>query len=142
MATSSAAVRRRLAVGYLVAQAVAVAGWWLLLAAVPDSRPLFAVRGAPLVALGAFAPGDLALVAVGSALAAWRRGRGWGGPLAWCVAGAMIYAATYTATTATLGATAPWGALAMVPAAAASLLAAAALAHRAPAVAVPPRPAA
>jgi hypothetical protein len=120
-------VRRRLALGYFVLQALAVAVWWALLAARPDTWALFAIHGAPAAALGAFAPGDLGLVALGSALAALRGGRGWGRDLAWVVAGAMTYAAAYTATTALTGASGALGALLMLPAAAASLLAARAL---------------
>jgi hypothetical protein len=114
-------VRRRLALGYFLVQALAVTAWWVLLAARPSARALFAVHGAPPAALGAFASGDLGLVALGSALVALLRGRRWGRELAWMVAGAMAYAAAYTATAALMRASGPLGAWLMLPAAAASI---------------------
>jgi hypothetical protein len=133
-----------LAAAYFWLQAAAVAAWWALLAVVPASRAPFLIRGAPAVALGAFAPADLVLVSLGSALVGWRRGRGWAGPLAWLVTGGMAYAALYTATTAVLGAADRIGAALMAPGAVASLAAAFALTDSTrvapPAAAVPPRP--
>ncbi len=132
-------VARRLAAMYFLVQAIAVTGWWALLAFVPPTWSLFAIHEAPRIALGAFAPGDLGIVAVGSALVALRRPRPWTGPLAWIVAGAMIYGAAYTVTASVLGAAPPLGALLMLPAAVASLLAAAALARDENANAIPTR---
>lgn len=114
-------MQRRLALAYFLVQALAVIAWWALLAARPSARALFAVHGAPPAALGAFAPGDLGLVALGSALVALQRGRGWSRALAWMVAGAMAYAAAYTATAAITRASGPLGAWLMLPAAAASI---------------------
>jgi hypothetical protein len=135
-------VRRRLAVWYFLAQASAVVAWWALLAALPAAWPLFALRESPRAVLGAFAPGDVGVVALGSALVAWRHGRAWAGALAWVVAGAMSYAASYTATALLLGVAPPLGACLMVPAAVASVAAAAILSRDAggsPTDAVPPR---
>jgi hypothetical protein len=135
-------VRFRLALGYFLVQALAVAAWWALLASQPAAWPLFAVRGSPRVALGAFAPGDLGLVALGSAVVALRGGRAWTRELAWCVAGAVAYAAAYTATTAAARASSPLGALLMLPAAGASVAAALTLSRGARGAALPTGPAA
>jgi hypothetical protein len=135
-------VRRRLALGYFLVQALAVAAWWGLLTVWPRARPLFTLYGAPPAALAAFAPGDLGLVALGSALVALGRGRGRTGALAWVVAGAMAYAAAYAATAALTGASGPLGALLMLPAAAASLVSAGILTRTPRDESLPTRPAA
>jgi hypothetical protein len=77
------------------------------------------------VVLLAFAPGDLLMLGLGSALVASgshpvRRRRA----IAWLVTGATVYAALYTLTLALAGAAPPLGALLMCPAAVASTLAA------------------
>lgn len=118
---STAHLRHRLALAYFLVQALAVSTWWAILALRPDARASFALHGAPFAALGAFAPGDLGLVALGSLVVALRGGRGWSRDLAWLVAGAMTYAAAYTATAALARASGPFGALLMLPAEAASL---------------------
>ena len=135
-------MRRRLALGYFLLQALAVVVWWGALALQPAAWPLFAVRGAPPIALGAFAPGDLGLVALGSAVVAVRGARAWSRELAWCVAGAMAYAAAYTVTAAAVRASAPLGALLMVPAAGASIAAALTLSRSAHGATLPTGPAA
>lgn len=114
---------------YFGVQSIAVAAWWTLLATRPSTRALFRVAGAPDASLLAFAPGDLALLTLGSAALALS-GRGasaWRVPLAWLVAGAAVYAAAYTLALAASGAAGPLGAALMVPAAAASVLCAHAL---------------
>jgi hypothetical protein len=130
--------RRRLAAGYFLVQASAVAAWWTLLAVSPAARPYFALREAPIAALGAFAPGDLGLVVLASLVVGIRRGRGSSGPLAWIVAGAMSYGAAYTISSAALGISSALGAILMVPAAVASLLAASELTRHVQAEPVPP----
>ncbi len=116
---------------YFLVQAIAVVAWWALLVAVPESWAFFEIRGAPRVAFGAFGPGDLGIVAVGSAMVASRYRRPWAGHVAWMVAGAMAYAALYTVTTAALQAAHPLGAILMLPAAGASLVCAATIARAA-----------
>jgi hypothetical protein len=134
--------RGQLASGYFLVQAIGVTGWWATLAVVPATRPHFALHDAPLAALGAFAPGDLAGIALGSLLIALYHDRGWARPLAWGVAGAMTYAAAYTLSAAILEVTPPWGSLVMVPAAAGSLIAAAERSRHAPADSISSRPSA
>jgi hypothetical protein len=96
---------------------VAIVGWWLVLALMPETRSLFVLRGAPFIALGAFATGDLLIVALGSAIVSLKRGEGWTGSLAWLVSGAMIYGAAYTVTIALSRDAPALGALLMTPAA-------------------------
>ena len=118
---------------YFAAQALAVSGWWLLLALRPDLRAWFRLPDTPDATLLAFAPGDLLLAVLGSALVAFSRAsRAWVRPLAWAVAGAMAYAALYTLTLAYGTAMGPLGALLMIPAAIGSGLAARALDHVGP----------
>lgn len=114
---------------YFKIQAFAVAAWWLALALWPEWRAPFQPHAAPDVVLFAFAPGDLLLLAAGSALVGWIGGPliRFRLPLAWGVAGATLYGALYTLTLAVTGAASPLGALLMIPAAAASTLAAFAL---------------
>jgi hypothetical protein len=112
----------------------------MLLAVAPGMRAYFMIREAPIEVLGAFAPGDLGLVALGSLLVGLRRGDGWSGRLAWIVAGAMMYAAAYTVATAALRISHALGACLMVPAAGASLIAASHLTHHAPAERLPTGP--
>lgn len=133
-------MRPRLAAIYFLAQAIGIAAWWALLAIAPAVRPLFALRNAPLAALGAFAPGDLVLIGVGSVVVAWQAYRGRGAALAWVVSGAMAYAAVYTLAAAVLRLAPALGAVLMVPAAGASLGAAAVLSRSTNAHDVPPRP--
>lgn len=109
--------RTALARGYFALQGIAVIAWWAMLLFLPATRTAFAIRGAPPIALDAFAPGDLGLVAIGSLLVAAFTSRAWSGTLAWVVAGAMVYAALFTIATAITGASGPLGALLMMPAA-------------------------
>ena len=105
-------------------QAAAVVGWWLLLLVRPALRPLFSIRAAPTVALGAFAPGDLLLIALGSALVSFGSNRSWVVPLAWMVAGAVSYGASYCVTVALVDSAVALGAILMIPAAVLSIAAA------------------
>src|SRR5688500_1388742 len=116
----------RLARGYLVIQAVAIAAWWAALWAWPVLRAAFRAEGAPEITLLAFAPADLA-VAPASALGAVSAPRGSRTALAWVVAGAMAYAAAYVLALAMTCAAGPLGAILMAPAALASVLAARAI---------------
>jgi hypothetical protein len=112
---------------WFASQAVAVASWWLLLLVRPGLRPLFSIRDAPAVSLGAFAPGDLLLIGLGSALVAFSRNRSWTVPMGWMVAGAVLYGAIYCLTLAVSGDAQALGALLMVPAAVFSIAAALAI---------------
>jgi hypothetical protein len=123
----------RLARAYFIIQAAGVAAWWTVLFAVPASRPYFELREAPFAALGSFAPGDLALIAIGSVLVGIRGGRRWSGPLAWMVSGAMAYASCYVLSAALSGLMSPVGAALMIPPTLASITASAILSGNAPA---------
>jgi hypothetical protein len=110
---------------YFALQALAVVGWWAALWLRPEWRAAFRPLSAPDAVLLSFAPGDLLMLGVGSALVAWpgphlRRRRA----LAWLVAGATVYAALYTLALALTAAAPPLGALLMCPAAVASTIAA------------------
>lgn len=109
---------------WFAAQAVAVVAWWLLLLVRPGLRPLFSIRDAPFVALGAFAPGDILLIALGSALVSFGSRRSWVVPVAWMVAGAVSYGAIYCAAVAAVGRAPALGAVLMVGAAVLSIAAA------------------
>lgn len=111
---------------YFVLQALAVTGWWVALLLRPEWRAAFRPKSAPDLVLLAFAPGDLLMLGLGSAIVAlsgphlMRRRRA----LPWLVAGATIYGALYTVALALSDAASPLGALLMCPAAVASALAA------------------
>jgi hypothetical protein len=79
---------------YLLAQAAAVAAWWLVLWTVPAARAPFVVAGWPEGTLLAFALPDVAVLVAGSAAAALglRGRRPWARPVVWLVAGAVLYA--------------------------------------------------
>ena len=99
---------------YFALQALAVLGWWVALWLRPECRAAFRPFSASDAVLLSFAPGDLLMLGVGSALVAWpghhqRHRRA----LAWVVAGATIYAALYTLALALSGAAPPLGALLM-----------------------------
>lgn len=115
--------------GYFALQALAVTGWWLALFFHPSWRDAFRPWSAPDAALLAFAPADLLILALGSALVAFsnqsdsRRQRA----LVWLVVGAMLYGASYTLTLTVMASASPLGAILMCPAAVASVVAAFAL---------------
>ena len=118
-------LRSRLARSYFALQAAAVVAWWVALWVRPEWRAAFRPFSAPDAVLLSFAPGDLLMLGVGSALVAWpghhqRHRRG----LALVVTGATSYAALYTLSLALTGAATSLGALLMCPAAVASGLAA------------------
>lgn len=121
-------LRTRFARVYFALQAVAVVGWWVALSLRPEWRATFRPYTAPDAVLLAFAPGDLLMLGLGSALvasgshAALRQRA-----LVWLVTGATVYAGLYTLTLALAGAAPTLGALLMCPAAVASILAAFAL---------------
>ena len=108
-------------------QAVSVIAWWLFLLVYPGMRPLFSVRDAPFISLGAFAPGDLLLIALGSALVSFGNHPRWVVPFGWMVAGAVSYGAIYCVTITVLGSAPALGAILMVPAAVLSVAAAVAI---------------
>ena len=135
-------MRRRLAVTYFYLQAAAVAAWWVMLAGAPATRLRFAHHDAPFVTLGAFATGDILVIALGSALVAWRHGVGWAAPLTWMVTGGILYAAAYAVTIAAVHGGPSLGALLMAPAAACTVVAAIVLSRDGRADTLPPGPAA
>lgn len=111
-------LRQRLAVAYLVLQGVGVVAWWVLLAAVPDSRALFTAAGAPDAVLLAFVVGDLVLVAGGSFVAAVgvARRAAWAWPVLLVHAGAAVFAGLYCVTLPLLAGGSGWiAAVAMLP---------------------------
>ncbi|MEO2092281.1 MAG: hypothetical protein ABGY75_22735, partial [Gemmataceae bacterium] len=86
---------RRLAVAYLALQAIGAFVWWLILLAVPSSRPYFRSADAPDSALLAFGVADAVLYIGTSALAAigLHLRRRWAWPVLCVHAGAAGYAA-------------------------------------------------
>lgn len=116
--------KRVLTSWYWLAQGVSVLAWWLALWQIPALRGAFTSSAAPFAVLGAFAPGDLLLIAAGSCAVGLSRRAPWRVPLAWMIAGGVLYAAAYTFA-AVLWASMPFlGALLMIPAAAGSIWAA------------------
>lgn len=107
---------RRLAVIYFWLQAVAIAGWWVLLLVAPTTRQNFAFRGASFAAFGSFSLGDLAIVVLGSVLVGSRGGRSWAVYAAWLVSGALLYATCFVVAAAVTGVSTPLGAVLMIPA--------------------------
>ena len=117
--------RSRLARGYFGVQAVAVAAWWVALWLRPELRGLFRPFATPDAILLGFAPADLLMLGLGSALvAASSRQTNRRRVLAWLVAGATVYAALYTLTLAIIGYAPFLGAFLMIPAGGAAALAA------------------
>lgn len=88
---------RRISSWYLVAQALGVIAWWLVLFLWPAWRPMFKAGGAPDAALFGFLVPDLALLAAGSLVAAFglARDKSWAVGVLWLIAGGMVYAALY-----------------------------------------------
>jgi hypothetical protein len=104
-----------------------VIAWWLLLATSSGVGAHFLPRSGPASALTAFAPADLVIIAVGSAVVALRRADRLTLGLAWFVSGAMCYASLYTIAAVIAGFLPALGAVLMVPAACFSVLASAQL---------------
>ena len=123
---ASLGVNPRLARGYFALQAFAVAGWWVALLLRPPWRGAFRSASTPDAILLAFAPADLLVLALGSAVVAFS-GTHHRRAVAWLVAGATVYAALYTLALTFAGAAPALGALLMTPAAVASTLAAIAI---------------
>ena len=111
---------------YFAVQAIAVTAWWVALWLRPEWRAAFVPRSSSDSALLGFAPGDLIILGALSAVVAYlgfaeaRQRRA----LAWLVAGATLYGAVYTVTLAVSGSAPVIGAVLMVPAAVACILAA------------------
>lgn len=129
---------RTLALAYFAVQAIAVIAWWAMLLILPSTRDAFAIRGASFAALGAFAPGDLALIALGSAAVAVGRERAWTVNAAWLASGALIYATFYAVIAALTDVSPLLGAMLMLPAAVASVAGSAILTRDANADRIPP----
>jgi hypothetical protein len=109
---------RRLAIGFLFAQAVGASLWWVVLIAWPASRPYFRAHDAPDSTLLAFAVADSLLfigTSFGSAIGYWKQRR-WAWPVLCVHTGAACYAALYCWTlTALTGGDAWLGAVLMTP---------------------------
>lgn len=88
---------RRLAIGFLFAQAIGASVWWVVLFAWPASRQHFRAHDAPDSSLLAFAVADGLLfigTSFGSAIGYWKRRR-WAWPVLCVHTGAACYAALY-----------------------------------------------
>ncbi len=108
---------RRLAVAYLAVQAVGASVWWVILLAVPSSRPYFRAADAPDATLLAFGVADAVLYIGTSALAAvgLHLRRQWAWPVLCVHAGAAGYAALYCWTLTALTGDAALGTALMTP---------------------------
>lgn len=117
---------RSVAACYFAAQGVAGLAWWVALLVAPALREPFVARHSPEATLLALAPADLVVFVVGSlaASAGIARRTSWAAPAAWITAGGAGYAALYCVGLAWIAKASWLGAALMVPAAAASLVAA------------------
>ena len=89
-------VRRTVIATALAAEALAIVGWWLVLATAPAIRARFHPPGTPSSTVTSFVVAEAALVlalAV-AAVGVWRQ-RAWAQPARWAAAGAMTYAALF-----------------------------------------------
>ncbi len=79
---------------YLVLQALAIGGWWLVLWIAPSARAPFVVAGWPTTTLLAFWLPDVVLLVAGSLATAFgiRRGHAAAQQALWLVAGGVAYA--------------------------------------------------
>jgi len=100
----------------MLTQAVAVVAWWVWLWISPEARARFAPAGED-TGLMAFAPGDLAFLAVLPLVIVFgvRRGAWWAPYALWCHAGACWYATVWAVTLAAREPTTWLGACMMVP---------------------------
>jgi uncharacterized SAM-binding protein YcdF (DUF218 family) len=108
---------RRLAVAYLILQAAGAFLWWVILLAVPLSRPYFRAADAPDSTLLAFGVAD-ALLFIGTSAVAGiglHLRRRWAWPVLCVYAGAAGYAALYCWTLTALTGDAALGAILMTP---------------------------
>lgn len=115
---ASSPVFRRLAIGYLFAQAIGATLWWAFLLYSPSARRYFMASGAPDSTLLAFLPGDITLFIGMSAASAYglRAGRAWAWPLLVAHAGAAAYGGLYCWSLAAMsGGDGALGALIMAP---------------------------
>lgn len=103
---------------YFALQAMAVAGWWVLLWVRPEYRAAFTLEPASQVSLLAFGLPDLVLLAGGSAVASLAsfRSSTYLMPSLWMVAGAVSYATLYCLFGSVLSDSAWLGVLLMAPA--------------------------
>lgn len=87
--------RRRVAVTYLAAQGVGGIAWWVLLAVVPASRPLFFADEHTILS---YLVPDAILFIGGSLVGAdaVRRGVRRAGSVLWCTFGAVAYSTLHT----------------------------------------------
>lgn len=89
---------RRWAIAYYLFQGVSVAGWWLLMFLVPQTRDWFRLEAGSLISLNAFWLGDLLLIAPGSIVTGillYSRST-YATAAAWLVTGAIAQATFYT----------------------------------------------
>lgn len=108
---------RRIAVAFLLLQALGAVIWWLALFLAPAIRAAFLAPGAPASTLLAFCVPDL-LLYVGAGVAAalgLARRRPWAWPLLCLHAGAAVYAALYALSLPLLSGGGWWGACLMAP---------------------------
>jgi hypothetical protein len=113
----------RITVAYLIAQAILVTAWWLIIALLPDARDWFRPTGAPDSMLLAFWIADLVCIVLASLLAAslvHRRDPRRLMVLAF-TSGALVYGTLYCATLTWLTGEAWLGVILMIPATAATL---------------------
>ena len=80
----------------LAAEALAIVGWWIALAAAPAVRARFHPPGTPSSTVTSFVVAEAALVLVlaVAAVGVWRQ-RPWAASARWTAAGAMTYAALF-----------------------------------------------
>lgn len=113
----------RITVAYLIAQAILVTAWWLVLALLPEARDWFRPTGAPDSMLLAFWLADLVCIVLASLLAAWlvhRRDRRRVAMLSF-TSGALLYGTLYCATLTWFTGEAWLGVILMIPATTATL---------------------
>jgi hypothetical protein len=113
----------RITVAYLIAQAILVTAWWLVLALLPEARDWFRPTDAPDSMLLAFWLSDLVCIVLASLVGAWLVHRH--DPRRVAVlsftSGALLYGTLYCATLTWLTGEAWLGAMLMIPATAATL---------------------
>jgi hypothetical protein len=109
---------RRLAIWFLVVQAVGTSAWWVVLLLYPASRGPYMAPGAPDSTLFAFILPDLAFYILGSLVVAWglANEKPWAWPVLCVHTGAIVYSALY-GLALPLFSGGGWGSLMMLPSA-------------------------
>ncbi len=111
--------RLTLASAYFALQGCAILAWWGLLWFFPSTRSWFLPKGSLERDLLAFSLPDLAFIVAGSILASLllTKRNPWALPVAFLVAGGMVYAALYCLASALMSDSAWWSVVLMMPAA-------------------------